>query len=239
MEPIVSQNPVAEPLQAIELKVAVISDIHTYLNQIIKRRNFLPEADVFIFPGDMTYRGTPEELTEWRRLVQKHFLDKGRKVVAIAGNHELGVEAYPNASLGIINPQPDQGFFWLHDSLCEIDGFTFWGSPYTPWFCDWAFNIRTEEELQTHWDTCPEKVDCMITHGPPKGILDMTHRGQHVGSTSLRDTVAGLKPQLHTFGHIHEAYGVRQIGGVTYINASICTTSYNPINEIPVFILRR
>lgn len=199
----------------------------------------LPVCDVYVFPGDMTSYGRARELSEWRELIQIHMLDQGKKVVAIAGNHEVEVEDSPHASMLIIEPDPANGFFWLHDSVCEIDGFKFFGSPYTPWFHGLAYNVRTEEELQTHWDLIPEGCDVVITHGPPKGILDRTQSGMYVGSSSLADTIAKIKPQLHCFGHIHESYGSKMIGGVTYVNASICTLRYKPINPAPTFTLRR
>lgn len=47
----------------------------------------------------------------------------------------------------------------------------------------------------------------MLTHGPPRGILDETNHGEKVGCDHLLRAVARCKPRLHCFGHIHEGWG--------------------------------
>lgn len=212
--------------------IAVLSDTHNKTSTL-RKKNAIPDADVYIFPGDMTSFGYDHELRNWRAEVQR-LLDQGKQVVAIPGNHERGVEAnYANA-LEIIDPRPDLGFHWLLDSGCEIDGVQFWGSPWQPYFGGWAYNLKLESELAEKWDMIPDGTDVVITHGPPAGILDVTSRNESVGSTSLLVRISDLKPQVHCFGHIHESYGRMTIGGTEYINAAICTKSYDPVNPVPV-----
>ena len=50
-------------------------------------------------------------------------------------------------------------------------------------------------------------IDIMLTHGPPRGILDKTDRGEEVGCDHLLRAVMRCKPRLHCFGHIHESWG--------------------------------
>lgn len=48
----------------------------------------------------------------------------------------------------------------------------------------------------------------LITHGPPRMILDRVDDGSFTGCAQLRDAIAHrVKPRLHVFGHIHEGYG--------------------------------
>ena len=54
-------------------------------------------------------------------------------------------------------------------------------------------------------------IDIMLTHGPPKGILDETDRGEKVGCDHLLKAVTRCKPRLHCFGHIHEGWGAGRI----------------------------
>lgn len=103
---------------------------------------------------------------------------------------------------------------------------TVWVSAFTPEFCDWAFAYprdtdlfnATEEYRPKHpvrvynFDAVnsledADPVTIMITHGPPKGILDKTVRGEEVGCDHLRTAVERCKPLLHCFGHIHEGWG--------------------------------
>lgn len=55
----------------------------------------------------------------------------------------------------------------------------------------------------------------MLTHGPPKDILDETHTGEKVGCEHLRRGVSRCKPRLHCFGHIHESWGAGRLDWVT------------------------
>ena len=57
----------------------------------------------------------------------------------------------------------------------------------------------------------------MLTHGPPKGILDEANHsgqadhGEKVGCDHLLRAVTRCKPRLHCFGHIHEGWGAVRI----------------------------
>jgi Icc-related predicted phosphoesterase len=74
-------------------------------------------------------------------------------------------------------------------------------------------------------------VDVVISHGPPMGILDQPYgTGEHVGCYDLLERVKNSVPLVQVFGHIHGSYGQKKIGSTTYINASICTEDYKPVN---------
>lgn len=68
-------------------------------------------------------------------------------------------------------------------------------------------------------------------------MLDETFAGENVGCDDLIRCVEVIKPRLHVFGHIHEAYGVENRGRTIFANASSCDLSYNPINPPLVFDL--
>lgn len=121
-----------------------------------------------------------------------------------------------------------------------IDGVKFWGSPWQPEFCNWAFNLSRGIKLKEKWDLIPADTNVLITHGPPMGILDNVtkfngHTGeleiQHVGCVDLYNRVMELKSlQLHVFGHLHDGYGKQKINKTIFVNASICTEEYKPTN---------
>jgi predicted phosphodiesterase len=93
-------------------------------------------------------------------------------------------------------------------------------SPYQPKFGDWTFNYEKNEDrfnstenaaagtISVAQNPVPDfsGVDIMMTHGPPKGILDETVHG-HLGCDSLLHALKRCRPRLHCFGHIHEGYG--------------------------------
>lgn len=115
-----------------------------------------------------------------------------------------------------------------------IEGIKLWGSPWQPWFFDWAFNLQRGPEIARKWDLIPDDIHVLATHGPPHGVLDKTSRRppQSVGCEALLERVAALPVlKLHVFGHIHEGYGTLVRGGCTFVNASICDVRYSPVNS--------
>src|SRR5690606_27797878 len=127
------------------------------------------------------------------------------------------------------------GLTYLRDAGVEIDGVRFWGSPWQPEFFDWAFNLPRGEALAARWALVPEDTDVLITHGPPRGILDRTVTGTPVGCDDLRAALDRLAPRLHVFGHIHEAYGRVEGPRTTFVNASVCDVRYRAVND-PVVV---
>ena len=114
-----------------------------------------------------------------------------------------------------------------------------YASAYQPEFCGWAFPYLRSQDRYNPQDpasTNPDPknsvpdhsaIDIMITHGPPQGILDLNYpRLENCGCEHLRRAVERCKPQLHCFGHIHEAWGaVRKKWNVDSWDADFGTPS--------------
>ena len=47
----------------------------------------------------------------------------------------------------------------------------------------------------------PAGTDLLVTHGPPRGHLDLGH----IGCASLLSELWRIRSRLHVFGHVHEA----------------------------------
>lgn len=62
------------------------------------------------------------------------------------------------------------------------------------------------------------RLDVLVSHHPPKGVLDRTFIGLHAGLKELWDIIKYFKPRLHLFGHIHESPGYKEIEGVLFVN---------------------
>jgi Icc-related predicted phosphoesterase len=207
----------------------MISDTH---EKHLSLNGFMPEGDVLIHAGDFTMQGEPlyvNKFNEWLGT-----LPYSRKIV-IPGNHELTFDEkfnprYLEARAGITNAT-----LLINQSII-IDGIKFYGMPDTPEFCNWAFN-RTSEEMESLSQAIPNDVDVLITHGPPYGHLDQTRiNGDNLGCRKLRNRVDNIRPKVHVFGHIHGGYGKKEdIYGTTFVNASICTERYRPLN-LPIVI---
>ncbi len=209
------------------MRIVTISDTHTLHEGVV-----LPDGDLLVHAGDFTLGGQPHEVEEFFAWLERQ---PHRNKVLIAGNHDLLFEYAPDYARAMVPPN----VIYLEDSGCEIEGMYLWGSPWQPWFLDWAFNLATEAELQAKWDLIPPNTDVLVTHGPPYGILDECDDGRRVGCPALAATVRRINPRLHLFGHIHEGYGraVDPTGqaGTTFVNACVCDHLYRPVNP-PVVV---
>jgi Icc-related predicted phosphoesterase len=188
-------------------RIVCVSDTHARHHLTV-----VPDGDVLVHAGDVTRHGALEDVEAFDAWLGK--LPHRHKVV-ICGNHDFCFQNQPvEARVRITNA------VYLEDAGCEIGGLTFWGSPWQPWFGGWAFNLPRGEELARVWAKIPDRVDVLVTHGPPEGILDVTNRGDLAGCRDLLDRVRVVKPRLHVFGHIHEAAGRIDLDGIVFVNAS-------------------
>lgn len=206
------------------MRIVCISDTHGLYDSIAP--DSIPDGDVLIHAGDMTNRG---ELWEFERVnAWMRQLRHTHKLV-IAGNHDWGLELDSERAEALL-----ESVTYLRDSHTVIDGVKFYGSPWQPEFCDWAFNMPRGRLLASKWQGIPPDTDVLITHGPPWGKLDRAGRfgrsAQHVGCQDLSARVNTVRPALHVFGHIHEDRGTEIRDGITYANAAICTRKYRPTN---------
>jgi len=206
------------------MQLVCISDTHGD-----HERLQLPEGDVLVHAGDVTARGTGRETQSFMAwLGSQNYTHK----VCIAGNHDRFMEREPAQSAVFAE---DSGVVLLNDSGCVLDDVAFWGSPITPRFFNWSFMRDPGASIEAHWRLIPKSIDVLITHGPPRGILDEVYRSdgtiENTGCPSLLARVRDLQPSLHLFGHIHEGYGSLQRDGVSFHNISTMDERYRISNS--------
>ena len=204
------------------ISIVVISDTHGFHDSVE-----VPMGDILVHAGDLTRHGTMEDVEAFSRYLGT--LPHEVKIV-IAGNHDFCFERDRKACVAKLT-----NAIYLQDEAVTVHGIRFYGSPWQPWFFDWAFNLQRGPEIRAKWDLIPENTDVLITHGPPFGIGDRITQGEHVGCKDLLDVVEEVKPKLHIFGHIHEGYGLRSNRHTDFINASICDSLYQPLNRPIVY----
>jgi predicted phosphohydrolase len=198
------------------MRIVCLSDTHD-----LHRELTVPDGDVLLHAGDATMKGTPERIEAFDRWLGT--LPHAHKVV-IAGNHDWAFERTPALARGLI-----RNARYLQDEEAIVAGLRVWGSPWQPWFFDWAFNLPRGPALAAKWALIPAGIDVLLTHGPPLGVLDRTSRGDDVGCADLLAAVQRVRPRLHVFGHIHEGYGTLERDGTRFVNASSCTERYLPV----------
>jgi len=204
------------------MRLVCISDIH---NKISKLN--LPDGDLLCIAGDLTGRGSLVEFASFNNDLGKIKNKYKHGVLLIYGNHDL----LPEKDFGLAKSTLTNVNHILHENEVTIDGIKFWGSPFSPRFYNWAFNVDRGPKIKEHWDRIPNDVDVLITHGPPYGILDDADLfNTKLGCKDLLDAVLRVKPKVHMFGHIHGGYGIKDFHGITFINASSCDERYMPVN---------
>ncbi|KAJ7793411.1 Metallo-dependent phosphatase-like protein [Mycena olivaceomarginata] len=200
-------------------RFVLLSDTHT-------KRCDVPDGDVLLHSGDLTERGTLKEL---RSTMEWLYALPHRVKIIIAGNHDSAIhrewyeENWQELSLHRSNDTPESStcsrdhrrlranIVYLEDEEYKFkvrDGGKEWsvyGSPWSPYYGDWAFGYEREdgEALISKFP----KTDILLTHGPPRNILDLTISKDRAGCAALTAALPTLRPKLHVFGHIHEARG--------------------------------
>lgn len=211
-----------------KLQICFISDTHGDHKEIPIES--LGEGDILIHAGDISDVGKESQV---RNFLNWFSSIKGYKhKVFIAGNHDFLFERQPNLGNMVLSMYND--ITYLQDSSTIIKGIKLYGTPWQPEFYNWAFNLpRNGIQLQHVWSKIPEDTDILITHGPPKMILDKVNASSpdNLGCPLLMDRVLEVKPTIHTFGHIHGGYGERLFHDTTFINCSLLTESYEPKNS--------
>ncbi|CAG8080770.1 unnamed protein product [Penicillium salamii] len=213
----------------IKTRILVVSDTHGLETppDIVARQH----ADVAIHCGDLTTGSLLDEFKASIRYIQA--LNAPLKLV-MAGNHDFTMDIPVFQKKVNDTKYLDQdlihrfyGVFGQARELFDQDnlGITFldegshsfrlengallnvYASPYTPSYGDWGFQYKPDDGHDYQIDN----ADLVMTHCPPKGIMDRTRSGERAGSTCLFTAIAQHRPLMHCFGHIHEGWGAKLV----------------------------
>ena len=211
------------------MRVWLISDTHTRHNELI-----IPDGiDLVIHCGDeASSRNVGINCNESIEFFEWFESLPITNKIFVPGNHSIAVERK------LVDPS--KYCTYLNHSSVTINGVKIFGSPYTPSFGkSWAF-MRNRAKMHDVWETVTE-TDVLITHGPPKGILDITKCMEtnqliQVGCASLRKHLSRIAPRIHAFGHIHseknvDNFGVFQNEEMQYVNASCINNHKQSMNN--------
>lgn len=200
----------------VTLRIVALSDTHGLHRQVR-----VPPGDILVHAGDVTRHGELGELVDLNAWLGE--LPHRHKIL-IAGNHDRCFEEGAEACAALL-----PNAVYLQDAAVTLEGITFYGSPWTPQFFDWAFMLPRGAPLRERWAQIPANTQVLITHGPPYGQGDRNVRGERTGCEELARAVQRLRPPLHIFGHIHEGAGISTDGTTHYLNASSLDLSYRPV----------
>ncbi len=185
------------------MKLLLFSDLHTDTKAARRLVQRAGSVDVLVGAGDFgNVRRQVHVCIDVLR-------DAGRPTVLVAGNNE-STEELTDACKGWADT------FVLHGTAVTIGGVTFFGLPggvpVTP-FGPWSFDF-SEAEAAAMLANCP--AGCvLVSHSPPKNVLDRSSRGQHLGSVAVAEAITRCKPRLVVCGHIHDSAGRHELLGDT------------------------
>lgn len=201
------------------MRIVALSDTHGQHRGL----DHIPDGDVLVFAGDLSIHGNLSELRDFAEWFSSFPHDY--KIV-VAGNHDFMFAG--NKKEEAVDILKDRRIIYLEDETIQLDGTTFYGTPYSQTFDRYVFNEG--------FGKIPPKTDVLISHGPPQGRNDYWNEDEgHVGSKSLREAVDRIEPQLHLYGHIHERHGNEPTEYGDSINVSICDRDYE-VSEVPVVV---
>ena len=191
-----------------QTRVTVISDTHGRHDDLD-----LPPGDLLIHCGDMCnlFDRTPGQLAAIDAWFGRQ---KFARILYTGGNHDRELEA----ALAL-DPQPLKHAHYLGDAAVEFRGLTIYGTPWVPDLPTHAF-ARTRAALAATWAQIPPGLDILVTHTPPRDILDRSSSGRSYGCAALAAELPRIAPRVHCFGHVHAGAGQRRIGGTLFVNAS-------------------
>lgn len=185
------------------MRIVHISDTHGNHRELD-----LPAGDILVCSGDVSVHGIDVEMhafLDWLR--QQDFKHK----IFVGGNHDHILDEFND----VVDKEFDfTGIHYLNHSAVELEGIKFYGVPSVPLNFDMAFTYYPGESEEI-WEKVPQDTEVLVSHGPPKGVLDNGH-----GCEQLKNRVVELSLKAHLFGHIHEAKGMTEIGTTLFSNGA-------------------
>lgn len=183
------------------MKILHISDTHGY-HELLKIPN---DIDIIIHSGDFSNNHNVYiNEQETHNFLQWYSNLNIKYKILIAGNHDALAFKWSKKFKMLCK---DMNIIYLEHNSIKIENINIFGSPYVPTFGNWYF-MKNRSKLDKVWSTIPDNTDILITHGPPKGILDLSYNREHTleycGCSALKKHIINrIKPKFVLFGHVH------------------------------------
>lgn len=195
------------------MQVLVITDIHGSLDSLKTILEMNKSVDLILVCGDITHYNSPHITT----MLEPFDLEK---TLFVPGNCDT-IEV-----MDILNEHGVN----IHGRTVETNGIKIrgiGGSNPTPFDTPLEY---TENELKEILFK-DKDVDILVSHAPPKGILDRVGVS-HVGSVAVREYIEETQPRYVFCGHIHEQEGEEVLNDSKIINPGPVTKRKFRIVEI-------
>lgn len=192
------------------MKILHLSDTHGFHKHIPWDR--FDGIDMVIHSGDCSnWKDIARNSLEVFAFIEWYMTVPVKHKIFVAGNHDTSIERriYHKDSFA------DRGLIYLEHEEVSICDLKIFGSPYTPTFGEWSF-MKARDKISRMWEHIPTDTDILVTHGPAKGVRDLTedYGGglKQCGDSSLMKWIFKHPPKAHLFGHIHNMDGIHNQG---------------------------
>jgi len=231
-----------------EINVIALSDTHNIYDFAD-----VPSGDLLIIAGDILMNGNIKELKQvmLQLDMESH---RWKHILIVPGNHDFALERMCKEKKLWREFAEDNEIQYFplnmtisHEGLVEILGLKIFTWSWVPNLPNWAFHMfDSDVEKQLAELAISTEVDIVVSHGPPRGILDWIKNYGAVGSKTMEEAFK-FKYNIHIFGHIHEGYGktIRDSSNIIrtnnaefrrYYNVSVLNEYYQEQNE-PIKII--
>ncbi len=177
------------------MRILACSDLHCGLTATRRILDDARQADVLVVAGDLGTEG------QGAAPVLDLLKTASCPVIFVAGNHDRLTD--------LRDACRDWGAgHLLHGEGIRLLGMTFFGlGGEVPRQNAAVWNLAlTEVQAARALEGCPSGA-VLITHSPPKGLVDRQKDGRHDGSAAIRETLLKRQPRLHLCGHVHACFG--------------------------------
>jgi Icc-related predicted phosphoesterase len=158
----------------------------------------VPPCDVLLIAGDIC---PPTDQRAWLDREFRAWLrsSPATHVVATWGNNDVA---------GQREDAPELPCTFLVDEVVTRAGLRIYGTPWSTGisYQVWAFQ-EEDDLLEGLYRRVPERLDILLSHIPPFGLLDKDMRGISNGSRALLGEVERVRPAVTVCGHVHAARG--------------------------------
>ena len=190
------------------MQIIACGDIHEYLHALESLSEVLRRADLILVSGDLTRWRGPKTASKVLEAIKQY----NTNILAQVGNtDDWDTNHYLN-HLGI--NLHEQGY-----RFGDLGIFGVGGSNPTPFYTPTEFS---ESEIATSLMAGYNRVKdashtILVAHCPPyRTAIDRLYNGYHVGSTSVRQFIETVQPDICISGHIHEAPGDKELKHADY-----------------------
>ena len=171
--------------------ICATADLHGWLPPV-------PPCDLLLIAGDIC---PPKDQRAWLDTTFREWLRRSpaTHVVGTWGNNDVVAQR---------GDAPELPCTFLVDAVVSRAGLRIYGAPWTTGISYERWALQEEDDLLEGLDRrVPEKLDVLLTHIPPFGLLDRDKRGISNGSRALLAEIDRVRPAVTICGHVHASRG--------------------------------